>query len=127
MFLGGKDSNGEIVDGIFILDYKTSSYEELPLKLLYKVYEHGAVCLDDEIYIFGGCRSEGDAINSTFKLGPEMKWEQLADMNECRYGISNSSVVYNGMIWVMGGSTDSKALKSVEAYDPANDEWIKKP
>ena len=71
-----------------------------------------------------------ESLDCTYKLGKSHKWltkgvhwEQMADMNETHTEVSNSSVVLNDQIWVMGGWNGSNALKSVEMYDPQTNIW----
>ena len=97
---------------------KQNKWIKLALKLPRKLDEGGAVYLDGEIYIFGG----EFMAKELYKLDNKtLKWIRLADMNERR--ISNSSVEWNGSIWVFGGIY----LKSVERYDPKENKWIEMP
>ena len=85
----------------------------------------GAVCLDGEIYIFGGTLEK-----RSYKLDRNLIWIPLDDLKEKRGGIANSSLEWNGSIWIFGGSPDDikcgkKSLKSVERYDPEENKWIK--
>ena len=102
---------------------KQDKWIKLALKLPKKLYTGGAVYLDGEIYIFGG-----SLYKELHKLDNKtLKWIRLADMNEDRRYISNSSVEWNGSIWVFGGSDGRSYLKSVERYDPKENKWIKMP
>lgn len=101
-----------------------SKWIQLNLELPYGTGWGGAVYLNEEIYIFGGFPNP----KTLYKLGKNMKWTQLADMNEERTRISNCSLEMNGFIWVFGGQTGGfKCLKSVERYDPNEDKWTLMP
>ena len=56
-----------------------------------------------------------------------MKAIELAEMYEERKFINNSSLVFNGCIWVFGGSHGVGTLKRVEKYGSERNEWIKMP
>ena len=103
---------------------KENRWIKLALKLPKQLYEGGAVYLDGEIYIFGGYKMETELYKLDNKT---LKWIRLADMNEGRRGITNSSVEWNGSIWVFGGRYRAGDLKSVERYDPKENKWIKMP
>ena len=97
----------------------------MALKLPKELVTGGAVYLDGEIYIFGGYKMEKELYKLDNKT---LKWIRLADMNEWRISITNSSVEWNGSIWVFGGlAVDKMASKSVERYDPKENKWIKMP
>ena len=85
---------------------------------------HGAVCMSNEIYMFGGEEDVGCArYNRAFKLTAKMEWVQLRDMKERRSGITNTSLVLNGFIWVIGGHNGEEPLKSVEKFDSTTGRW----
>ena len=93
------------------------------LKLPKELYAGGAVYLDGEFYIFGGYEMKKELYKLDNKT---LEWIRLADMNEERQCINNSSVEWNGSIWVFGGGNESY-LKSMERYDPKKNKWIKMP
>ena len=105
---------------------KEDKWIKLALKLPRKLDAGGAVYLDGEIYIFGGSYMAKELYKLDNKT---LKWIRLADMNERRLCITNSSVEWNGSIWVFGGyDVDKKpSSKSVERYDPKKNKWIKMP
>ena len=99
---------------------KEDKWIKMPLELPNRLVSEGAVYLDGEIYVFGGfCMS-----TQLYKLDNKtLEWIRLEDMNEERWGISNSIVVWNGSIWVFGGYD----LRSVERYDLKEKKWINMP
>ena len=101
-----------------MLEHNEQNWKQLSIKLPYSIYGHGAQFLNDNLYIFAG--------NSkcTHKLSKSLQWEKMADMNQKRNYISNSSVVLNNQIWVCGGKDErGNSLKSVEMYDPETNKW----
>ena len=53
-----------------------------------------------------------------------LQWEKITDMNGTRTNISNSSVILNYQICVIGGWNGGKgALRNVEKYDPQTNIW----
>ena len=105
---------------------KEDKWIKLALKLPEILVTGGAVYLDGEIYIFGGIFMKKELYKLDNKT---LEWIRLADMNEGRRDITNSSVEWNGSIWVFGGRNNARAgdLKSVERYDPKENKWIKMP
>jgi len=105
---------------LFILNRTTLKWEETSIGLKTQGYTHGPGCvyLNGEIYTFGGNDEK-----KTWKLTKEKKWIEVAEMLEAREFISNSSVVFDGCIWVFGG----RSLKSAEKYEPQTNKWIKLP
>ena len=105
--------------------WKQDRWTKSALKLPKVLFRGGAVYLDGEIYVFGGCWTAKELYKLDNKT---LKWIRLADMNEGRAGIINSSVEWNGSIWVFGGwDIVSSFLKSVERYDPKENKWIEMP
>ena len=110
---------------IFILNRKTLKWKEAFIRLKTQEYTKGpgCVCLNGEIYTFGGNNEK-----KTWKLTKEKKWIEMAEMLEARGYISKSSVVFDGCIWVFGGESDGmKRLKSAEKYEPQTNKWIQLP
>ena len=99
------------------------NWKKINVTLPYQVQLHGAQFLKNDLYIFGGQSVNKETLNSTYKLSNKLEWEKMADMNQGRKGISNSNVVLNDQIWVLGGRDEEIPLKSVEMYDPSTNEW----
>ena len=125
------------IDSLLILQNNGENdgkWNELNIKLPYAVWGHGAQFLNNYLYIFGGTNEKKETLNSTYKLtrghkwlNNSFKWGEIADMNEKRTFISNSSVILNDRIWVIGGWNGKEgALKSVEMYDPQTNIWTNK-
>ena len=101
-----------------MLEDNGQNWKLLNINLLYAIEAHGAQFLNNSLYIFGGQNKEDEILNWTYKLSESLEWKKMADMNEKRSGISNSSVILNNQIWVCGGRNNS-----VEMYDPETNKW----
>ena len=95
----------------------------MDIKLPHKIWRHGIQFLKNNLYIFGGKNAEKMTVNSTYKLSRRLEWEKRANMNQGRNRISNSNVILNDKIWVLGGWNGKEALQSVEVYDPSINKW----
>ncbi|PIC33806.1 hypothetical protein B9Z55_013658 [Caenorhabditis nigoni] len=101
------------------------SQQRLPMPLAY----HGAAILGDELYVFGG--SNGTRTRcETWKMSTKTwQWEKCDNMLEPRNYITNSSVVYDGKIYVFGGQNwreitrASLRSRTGEMYDPKTNKW----
>ena len=98
-------------------------WKKINIKLPYQVRLHGAQFLKNNLYIFGGRNVDQETLNSTYKLSRRLKWEKMTDINDKRSYISNSSLILNDRIWILGGWNGKGALKSVEMYDPSRNKW----
>ena len=100
-----------------------NSWIDTRLKLPYKTYRHGAVILNDAFHVFGGQDLTDNAVNMHYKLNKKLTWERLADMNHPLAMGANSCAVFDGCIWVFGGSNGKDIHKSIEKYDPITNSW----
>ena len=133
LMLGGWDG-GKMVDSLLILqdNGEYGNWKELSIKLPHAAKSHGAQFLNNYLYIFGGLNEKNETFNSAYQLSIRYKWytlsngfqwDKMADMNEKRTHISNSSVILNDRIWVLGGFNGKEVVKSVEMYDPQTNIW----
>ena len=106
------------------------NWKELNIKLPYPIHTHGAQFLNNHLYIFGGENEKNEVLNSAYKLARghkwlnnSLKWDKIKEMNEKRTNISNSNVILNDRIWVIGGWNGKEIMKSVEMYDPQTNIW----
>ena len=112
-------------ESLLMLENNGQNWKQLNIKLPYTIEGHGAQFLNNNIYIFGGFSGDKE-LNSTYKLSKSLKWEKMDEMIEQRYWISNSNVILNGKIWVLGGYKRFKEdiyLNTVEMYNPETNEW----
>ena len=121
LLLGGT-SEYTSLNTLLVLGSNGKNWKKSKINLPYAVYNHGAQFLNNNLYIFGGKNADGKSTNSTYKLSQTLQWEKQADMNDRRFGISNSSVILNNQIWVLGGRNE-KSLKSVEVYSAITNRW----
>ena len=108
---------------MLILNNNEENWRELTVKLPYPVSYHGAQFLNNHLYIFGGVNTHKEKLSSTYKLSRTLKWEKMADMNNKRSEISNSNVILNDKIWVLGGWDGQTYFKSIEMYNPVTNKW----
>ena len=108
LLLGGDD--GKSYDSLLMLEDSEQNWKQLNIKLPYAIQTHGAQFLNNNLYIFGGCNKNEEVLNWTYKLSKSLQWEKMADMNQKRNGISNSSVILNNQIWVCGGWNGTETL-----------------
>jgi len=71
-----------------------------------------------------GQKPKPEPLNAFAPPGQEGKWARKADMPTARF-FFNTAVV-NGVIYAIGGWDGSKALATVEAYEPASNRWMRK-
>ncbi|XP_078497344.1 kelch-like protein 33 [Lissotriton helveticus] len=115
----------KFITGIGLVKYiewrKLISLPEMPR------FRHGAITLDNNIYVFGGNFYYGkqDVLKTAIRYSPqENAWETLAEMKECHSYFP--LVCLDGLIYILGGNTDitnADCLNSVECYNPANNSW----
>ncbi|KAK6754224.1 hypothetical protein RB195_013304 [Necator americanus] len=104
------------------------------LSLIHPIAYHGAVVLNDELYVIGGTDGENH-YSTVMKMNMRGEWTEVAPMFETRTYISNSCCVMDGMIYVCGGfdvrsmshRRRHDRLKCVERYDPALNRWERIP
>ncbi|CAJ0591138.1 unnamed protein product [Cylicocyclus nassatus] len=104
------------------------------LSLIHPIAYHGAVVLNDELYVIGGTDGENH-YSTVMKMNMFGEWTEVAPMYETRTYISNSCCVMDGMIYVCGGfdvrsmshRRRHDRLKCVERYDPALNRWERIP
>ena len=81
-----------------------------------------SVSLNSKIFILGGRQSPSTILNKVYSFDSvQNSWTEKAHLQTPRAG--HRSVVFNGQIWVIGGSNLSDVFKSVEIYDHVNDAW----
>ena len=122
LILGGSETDHPASNKMYLMESDYETWKLLSLRMPYYAKRLGAAFLDGEIYVFGGKSLVYHS--KAFKLDRNMKWKRLAEMNMVRWGITNSSVVLDGCIWVLGGGKHSN---TVEKYDPRRDRWTVMP
>lgn len=86
-----------------------------------KLYCHGTVALNCEIYVIGGY--DGFCLSDCEKFDPKSNsWSPIKAMLSPRLTVGVA--VLNGKIYACGGELyDKKSLNSVEVYEPSTNEW----
>lgn len=93
-------------------------------------YGHGAVIVDDSIYVIGGRQNETRVpyhvvpLNSVRKWHPSnpMVWQKRASMISCR--TAHATEVIGGKIFALGGCAhNNQPTDTIEMYDPSTDKW----
>uniref|UniRef100_A0A8C5G972 BACK domain-containing protein n=1 Tax=Gouania willdenowi TaxID=441366 RepID=A0A8C5G972_GOUWI len=80
--------------------------------------------LNNKIYICGGMNNR--VLNTAEYYNPDTnQWTLITPMGTPRYGLG--VVAYMGHIFAVGGSNDSRDLRSAEAYDPVTNTWYDVP
>ena len=83
-------------------------------------HPHSAlVALNEELYLIGGDSDDKRQVRK-YKCNLD-QWEFLSPMAFSR--AAHCAVVLEELIYVMGGHDDNLCLRSVECYNPANDQW----
>nr|XP_039251227.1 kelch-like protein 24 [Styela clava] len=77
---------------------------------------YSIIAMDGYLYVLvGNCE-----VRRTKYADPKPKWERLSDM-KCNHGLWPPTVAINGCIYVCGGRGSNS--RSVERYNPTNNEW----
>ncbi|KJH43182.1 kelch repeat protein [Dictyocaulus viviparus] len=123
--------NGRTHSRIDLFDEVTYEWRPLcGLSLIHPIAYHGAVVLNNELYLIGGTDGENH-FSTVMKLNMKGEWIEVAPMFETRTYISNSCCVLDGMIYVCGGfdvrgvhqRRRNDRLRCVERYDPKLNKW----
>ncbi|CAL2040167.1 unnamed protein product [Caenorhabditis brenneri] len=101
------------------------SQQKLPMAIAY----HGAAIVDGILFVFGGSNGVRTCCE-TWKLPLNTwQWKKCDNMLEPRNYISNSSVVFDGKIYVFGGQNWREITRvglrsrTGEVYDPKTNRW----
>lgn len=114
----------------YLYDVSNKSFTNLPNLPQVLAYNRGVV-LDGYFYSVGGgvlATGSNAPKNTLYRINCEnpTAWETMAVMPEARW--SHDAFVYNGKIYVWGGSaasnsTPSAAGRGFQVYDPSNNTW----
>ena len=116
---GGGTSNRVFNKNVEVFDINTENVNYLSDNP-HPVYYSGSAVWNDKIYVFGGTTSQNIFSNKLFRYDPVTNiWTKLADLPEYK---QVRGEIIKGILYIFGGFT-GLALKSVHAYDIANDVW----
>ena len=83
------------------------------------------VATENKIFVAGGLRDGTKLKTCEMYNTSTNEWQLVANLNVPRS--CGSMVCLNGKLYVLGGENDSsQSERSVECFDPANDQWIHK-
>ncbi len=125
--IGGYDGNN-INGSVFTLDTITQAWSACAAMKTARNYT-AACALNNQIYVFGGQDSSGDALNKAERYDPVANtWTSLPAMKYSALGLGACAI--NELIYVMGGrSIDNTVFyTNLYAYDPnaaVDNSWIK--
>ena len=112
---------GTKVKTVFTLDDKTDVvYPNLPIQLDY----HRTLKVKNFVYCIGGRTTNLIESNKVFRLNLneiDMKWIELAEMNDKRFG--PGAAVFNNTLVICGGDNGNMYLSSSEVYDVDLNRW----
>ncbi len=80
-------------------------------------FEHASVAYNDKVYVIGGVNSAGTLLNdvqlASLNVGGQMgDWVDPGTFTTSRF--AQSSVAYNGFLYILGGESTSAALNDVQ-------------
>ena len=121
LFTGGfgmSRAKGGITPGSEVFDPKTTEWRKAPETVHGRMGHTSTLLPDGRVVTIGGSTAEGP-VNTGEYMEPETwLWSEIAPMPVER-SQHTATLLYDGRILVAGGATQ----KTVEVYDPANDEW----
>ncbi len=121
--LGGKE-NTTVLSSVERYDPSKDLWSNLKPMSIARLYLAASV-LGNRIYACGGGNKDWVAVHSCERYDPaENKWEAIANMTKARMG--HCLVTVSGRLYALG-AWHYTARKSVEMYDPIEDEWSSHP
>ena len=110
-----------------VYDDLSSTWSISTIKLPTNSAYHGAVELEDNLYIVGGFA--GDQLGYMDRLYclnlPSMVWKEKSPMMSKRCYIATTTL--NGKLIALGGHDGTSRMKTVEMYDPKTNMWTEMP
>ncbi len=122
--IGEFEASTAMVEVYDIGNDRWESIDDMPVKR----FIFGACVLEDQIYVMGGIESfnQKNPLKSMHKYDPATgTWDACANLSRGTSGLTATS--FNGIIYaITGGVHGTYGEGIVEAYDPAEDVWIRK-
>lgn len=132
--MGGRHGYGRTYPEVYEYDETNDAWvprEDMPVSVM----NAGAVCMDHEIWVFGGTHKESEGTNEfvrhvqIFDVATGT-WELYPDVIPRAFN-TMQAVEYNGFIYLFGnkvmGPEGNTLSDRVDVYDPTCDEWDEIP
>eukprot|EP01022_Parablepharisma_sp_SALTPOND_P032652 TRINITY_DN857_c0_g1_i2.p1 TRINITY_DN857_c0_g1~~TRINITY_DN857_c0_g1_i2.p1 ORF type:complete len:689 (+),score=81.12 TRINITY_DN857_c0_g1_i2:9525-11591(+) len=120
-------------ESLALYDIKTKEVTVVPNKLTKRYYAISSVKVSNVIYVSGGCKRLGPALNITecIKLNPDssITEHKLANMKIARYchtliGMNTKEILCIGGLIIKSKQDDYDYLKSCEVYNIKKNRWV---
>jgi len=127
--IGGKDENGTVLSSVEIYDPNTDQWimgGPLPIPIE-SAHAHN---FNGKIILIPGKGVDGKILNQVFEFDPSTdKWSEKSPSGADRKATFQfSSVIFQGRIWVIGGSDEKGRIYPeknwVYSYDPVTNVWM---
>lgn len=127
---GGLNSAGEPTRTVWMYDADQKAWKTTLPRLKQERSSHACICVDNEVYVFGGQDRNGDAVKSVEKLNlaRESKgWTQLPPMKQARAPVAVAAV--GSTVYVFGSEVsdsvtyDRNIHGSVESFNVKTMSW----
>ncbi len=121
--IGGLVGNREATRQVEIFNPSKNAWEKGP-DYPFQVHHASAVGIGSKVYVFGGYKLPSGATNKAYALDIEKLeegWKELKEMPTPRGALGAAAI--GNRIYVVGGSTGTKPLRTVEVYDVLENSW----
>ena len=125
IYLIGGYAENQILGDVHAYNIQTDKWVVLTSKPT-PVRAVNAVLLSDRIYVPGGITSTGEPTSIVDVYNPSNNsWDQCAPLPQ---PLSNYALeVFEGKLYIFGGSNRSGLTNQVYSYDPSTDKWTEEP
>jgi hypothetical protein len=122
--VGGWSSHSN--DTMEVYDDLSSTWSISSIKLPIDSAHHGAVEIEDNLYIAGGYSRVFGYLDRLHCLNMStMVWMEMSPMMSKRCFIATATL--GGKLYALGGQDGSSSLQTVEMYDPKTNMWTEMP
>jgi len=126
--IGGRDSQGHVVDIVEIYDPQSNSWQT-GFPSLRQARENGAAAVfNGKLYVMGGRSDDGKALKKVeFFNEQKNKWEGRPNMERRRDALA--AMVLGNQLYAIGGfggpeDNSQEFLSSVEVFLPSTEKWV---
>jgi N-acetylneuraminic acid mutarotase len=123
LYVTGGSTNEGVLKTLYSYDPATDQWTELA-EMIDERMVHISVAIDNKIYVIGGLKSFGPAINSCEVYDPaEDQWSSIAPLP--RNIATAGGCAVDGEIYIFGGTSvaNETRLRTVYRYNPGEDSW----